>query len=294
MIKSMTGYGRAESIFENKKLVVELKSLNHRFLEVYIRLPNALNLLELEIKKKIGDRISRGRVEANIRLDSEQGVSPEPELDWNRALVRRYYDILEQIKLEFALKDEVTLGMISGFKDIIVPSEKGLDIAEAWERLGKILDEAVNALTMMRKKEGEILFKDLSARMETIADAMNAIKVRSSQVPLEYQKRLAERVKELTGGISLDEARLAQEVAIMAERSDITEEIVRFASHMDQLRDMLKSDEPVGRKIDFLLQEMNREVNTVGSKTNDVDIARNVVEVKSELSRLREQVQNIE
>ena len=294
MIKSMTGYGRAELVFENKKLVVELKSLNHRFLEVYIRLPNALNLLELEIKKKISDRISRGRVEANIRLDSEQGVSPEPELDWNRALVRRYYYILGQIKHEFALKDEVTLGMISGFKDIIVPSEKGLDIAEAWGRLEKILDEAINALTAMRKKEGEILFKDLSARMEAIAAAMNAIKTRSFQVPLEYQKRLAERVKELTGGIALDEARLAQEVAIMAERSDITEEIVRFGSHMDQLSDMLKSDEPVGRKIDFLLQEMNREVNTIGSKTNDIDIARNVVEVKSELSRLREQVQNIE
>ncbi len=294
MIKSMTGYGRAESVFENKKLVVEIKSLNHRFLEIYIRLPNAFSLLELDIKKRMSDRISRGRVEVNIRLDSEQGASSEPELGLNRPLLRRYYDVLTEIKQEFSLKDEITLDTIAGFKDIIVQVEKGPDLVEIWGKLEGALDEAVDALTTMRKKEGEILFNDLSARLGILAGALDAIEARSPQVPLEYQKRLADRVKELTGGISLDESRLAQEVAIMAERSDITEEIVRFGSHMDQLRDMLNSDEPVGRKLDFLLQELNREVNTIGSKTNDIDIARNVVEVKSELSRLREQVQNIE
>lgn len=294
MIKSMTGYGRAESVFEGKKLVVELKSLNHRFLEIFIRLPNTISLLELEIKKKIGDRTSRGRIEANIRFESEQGTFPEPELELNRPLIRRYHDVFTQIKQEFDLKDEITLAMLAGIKDVVVPAEKGLDLAETWSRLESTLEEAIESLTLMRKKEGQSLYNDLTARAVTIAGIMESIKLKAPQVVMEYQKRLAERIKELTSGIAVEETRLAQEVAIMAERSDITEEIVRFGSHMDQLQDMLKSDEPVGRKLDFLLQEMNREINTIGSKTSDIDISRSVVEVKSELSRLREQVQNIE
>jgi uncharacterized protein (TIGR00255 family) len=294
MIKSMTGYGRAESAFEGKRLIIELKSLNHRFLEVFVRLPNALSLLELEIKKKIGDRMSRGRIEANIRLESEQGTFPEPELELNRPLVHRYHDIFVQIKQEFNLKDEITLAMLAGIKDAVLPAEKGVDLAETWHHLESALEEAIGSLTLMRKKEGESLYNDLTARAALISEIMEDIKSRAPQVIMEYQKRLADRIRELTSDIAVDEARLAQEVAIMAERSDITEEIVRFGSHMDQFQDMLKSDDPVGRKLDFLLQEMNREINTIGSKTGDIEISRSVVEVKSELSRLREQIQNIE
>lgn len=294
MIKSMTGYGRAESAFEGKRLIIELKSLNHRFLEIFIRLPNTLSFLELEVKKKIGDRMSRGRVEANIRMESEQGTLPEPELELNRPLVRRYYDIFTQIKQELNLKDEITLAMLAGIKDAVLPVEKGVDPAETWRRLEGPLEEAIASLTLMRQKEGESLYNDLTARAAVISETMEAVKTRAPQVVTEYRKRLEERIRELTSDIAVDEARLAQEVAIMAERSDITEEIVRFGSHMDQFQEMLKSDEPVGRKLDFLLQEMNREINTIGAKTGDIEISRSVVEVKSELSRLREQVQNIE
>jgi len=294
MIKSMTGYGRSESGWENKKLVVEIKSLNHRFLEVYVRLPNTFNLLELDIKKKIGDYISRGRLEVNVRLESEQGLCPEPELELNRPLIRRYYDLYSQIKQEFAFTENITLSMLTGIKDAVLPAEKGFDLAEIWPKLEKVLEEALESLTTMRQKEGETLYRDLISRSDQIAKEIDTVRARSPQVILDYQKRLADRVKELTSGIVIDETRLAQEVAMMAERSDITEEIVRFDSHMDQLKDMLRSEEPVGRKLDFLLQEMNREVNTIGSKSSDVAIARSVVDVKSELSKLREQIQNIE
>ena len=294
MITSMTGYGRAECIWENNKLTVEIKSLNHRFLEVYVRLPNSVNILELDIKKKITERISRGRIEVTVRMDSDQDNLLEPELELNRPLIRKYYDLLTQIRQEFALKDEVTLDMIAGLKDAIISADKGVDSTVVWKKMEGVVDEALNSLIVMRQKEGDSLYQDLSLRVGLIGNAMSAIKARSPQVVMEYQKRLTDRVKELTAGIPLDEARLAQEVAIMAEKSDIMEEIVRFDSHMDQLKDMLKGSEPIGRKLDFLLQEMNREVNTIGSKTNDSDISRIVVEVKSELSRVREQIQNIE
>ena len=294
MIASMTGYGRGDSAWENNRLAVEIKSLNHRFLEIYIRLPNSLSLLELDIKKKISDRISRGRIEVTVRFDSEQGDAPGPELELNRPLINRYYNLFSQIQKEFALKEEITLGMIAGIKDAIISVEKGVDLKAIWEELKKAVEEALDALMLMRRREGESLYQDLSLRVEIISRAMDAIKSRSPQVVVEYQKRLTERVKELTSGLVLDESRLAQEVAILAERSDITEEIVRFGSHIDQLKNMMQSDEQVGRKLDFLLQEMNREINTIGSKTSDSDISRMVVEVKSELSKLREQIQNIE
>lgn len=294
MIKSMTGYGRAESVLDNKKLVAEIKSLNHRYMEIYVRLSAALFPLELEVKKKIGDRFSRGRVEVNIRMDAEQGAGLEVPLELNIPLVRQYFALYGKIKQEFKLKDEITLEMLAGIKDAIVPCEEAMDLENIWKRLEAVLDEAIDSLVEMRTNEGESLCRDLIARVDILAGCMGLIASRAPQVVQEYQKRLTERVKELAGGVFIDEARMAQEVAIMAERSDITEEIVRFGSHIDQLRDMLKSDEAVGRKLDFLIQEMNREVNTIGSKTGDVEISRHVVEMKSELSKLREQVQNIE
>ncbi len=294
MITSMTGFGRAEVVCGNNRWVIELKSLNHRFLEVYIRLPNAVSLLELNIKKKISDRLSRGRVEVTIRVDSGQSEAPEPELEWNRPLLRRYYNLLNELKHEFPVTGDITLGMMAGLKDAIIASEKGIDPGVVWESLEKGVEEALEGLIQMRQKEGESLYEDLQMRVQAISGAMATIKARAPQVVMEYQKRLTDRVKELMSGLPMDEARLAQEVAIMADRSDITEEIVRFASHTDQWHEMMQEGEPVGRKLDFLLQEMNREINTIGSKTGDNEISRLVVEVKAELSRLKEQVQNIE
>ncbi len=189
---------------------------------------------------------------------------------------------------------QITLAMMAGFRDVFVPAEAAQDPAALWEGLARVLDEAIRMLTEMRAREGEGLQRDLTARLLLVAGFLEKISGRAPQVVLEYQKRLGDRIRELTNGMVIDEARLLQEVAIMAEKSDITEEIVRFRSHIDQFTDLLGTGDGAGRKIDFLIQEMGREVNTIGSKSGDAEISRSVIEIKSELAKLREQVQNIE
>ena len=295
MIRSMTGYGRADALLEDKRLVVEIKSFNHRYLEVSLRLPGILLPLELEMRKKIGGRLSRGRIEATIRMDSEMDPEMGNRFELNLPLIRNYYALLVKLKEELNLKGEITLDVIAGFKDVFVPLEAGKNLAGVWEWIEKVLDEAITDLIRMREREGEIIYQDLISRIDSIRGCLGSIMLRAPQVVIEYQKRLANRVKELTGGImTIDESRLGQEVAIMAEKSDITEEIIRFKSHISQFCDVINSDDAVGRKIDFLLQEMVREVNTIGSKSCDADISQGVVEIKGELAKLREQVQNLE
>jgi uncharacterized protein (TIGR00255 family) len=294
MINSMTGYGRSESVTGDRKYVVEIKSLNHRYLEISLRMPSTLMPLEVEIKKKIGEQFSRGRIDAIIRMDFSNGQEGEGRYELNLPLVRNYYEMLVKLKQELNLKDDVTLQTITGLRDVFVQSEPGLDIAVFSAELGKVLDEAMTALKEMRNKEGENLFRDLTIRIDLIERSLDSIANRAPQVVREYQKRIAERIREITEGMAVDEIRLNQEVAVMAEKSDTTEEIVRLRSHIHQFGDLIKSDETAGRKIDFLIQEMIREVNTIGSKSSDLEISRNIVEIKSELTRLREQVQNIE
>ena len=294
MIRSMTGYGRAESVLMGRKFVIEMKSVNHRYLEISVRLPGMLLALEGEIKKRIGEQFSRGRIEATFRIDVDGSAETGSRFALNIPLVGNYYALLCQLKEELHLGEEITLGMMAGFRDIFVPAEMIQDPALLWEGLSAALDETVRTLTEMRQREGESLQRDLAARLSVIGGLLEGISGRSPQVVLEYQKRLVDRIRELTGGIVVDEARLLQEVAIMAEKSDITEEIVRFRSHIDQFTDLLTVGDGAGRKIDFLIQEMGREVNTIGSKSGDAEISRNVIEIKSELAKLREQVQNIE
>ena len=294
MIKSMTGYGRAEAIINEKKVVIEIKSLNHRFLEVFIRLPGTYSPLEPEIKKKVSERFARGRIEVSIRRDSEQSPAAESRFELNLPVIRNYYGMISSLKEELGLKEEISLGVLLSMKDAITVSEPVIDIGSVWESLQPVLECAMDGLESMRGQEGEIICRDLRERLELIGSLLEKINSKAPQLALEYQKRLADRVKELTGGIAIDEGRLAQEVAIMAERSDITEEIVRFRSHLIQMDAIMRSSEAVGRKIDFLLQEINREANTIGSKSPDAEISQIVVEIKSELSRLREQAQTIE
>jgi uncharacterized protein (TIGR00255 family) len=198
------------------------------------------------------------------------------------------------LKQSLNLKDEISLEMIASQKDVFLTAESPQDMASLWKGLMLILDEALAGMMEMRRREGESLSQDLSARLEVMAKRLNEIEEMAPQVVLEYQKRLSERVRELTGGLVVDETRLSQEVAILAEKSDITEEIVRLRSHLGQFLEMLDGEEAIGRKVDFLIQEMNREVNTIGSKSSDAHISRQVIEMKSELAKLREQVQNLE
>jgi uncharacterized protein (TIGR00255 family) len=294
MIKSMTGYGKAEAVLSDRKFMIEMKSVNHRFLEISLRLPGMLLPLEGEFKRRIGEQFSRGRIEATLRMESDGSSETAGRFTLNLPLVRNYHALLGQIKEELHLGGEITLEMMAGFRDAFVPAETSRDPAALWEGLSTILAEAIRTLTEMREKEGESLKRDLTARLDLIAGFLEGIAGRAPQVVLDYQKRLTDRVRELTGGMVVDEARLLQEVAIMAEKSDITEEIVRFRSHIDQFTDLLAGADAAGRKIDFLIQEMGREINTIGSKSGDAEISRNVIEVKSELAKLREQVQNIE
>lgn len=294
MIQSMTGYGRTEAILNDRKYTVEIKSLNHRYLEISLRLPTLLSPLELEIKKKISGRFTRGRIEASIRMDSDCGSISEGRYELNLPLIRNYYELLMLLKQELNLEEKITLTMMTGFRDAFVLKDPGLDLSVVWEDLESVLDKAMAALIEMRKKEGENIYHDLMQRLNLIIKSLDSIALRAPQVTVEYQKRLSERVKELTGGMVLDDLRLGQEVAIMAEKSDITEEIVRLKSHIHQFGDLLKNIDAAGRNIDFIIQEMIREINTIGSKSSDADISRKVIEIKSELARIREQVQNIE
>ena len=287
MIKSMTGYGRAETVWEGKNIVVESKSVNHRFLEISLRLPAVLYPLEMEFKKKIGEKFKRGRIELFVRLEGEGADISKVNL--NLEIARNYFDVLNRLKDEFGIQGQIGLKELTGFRDIFsLPA----DVKPSPEFLNQVedtLQETLAMLMKMRQDEGLAMYQDMQERLGAIKEILTAIKTRAPQVILEYQKRLAERIKELTAGYALDDARLAQEVAIMAERSDITEE-----SHIGQFESLLQSQEAEGKKIDFLLQEMNREINTIGSKSNDIEIARRVIEAKSEMSKLREQAQNIE
>jgi uncharacterized protein (TIGR00255 family) len=227
-------------------------------------------------------------------MDSEYGSVSEGRYELNLPLIRNYYELLGQLREELGLKEEITLNMVAGFRDAFILKEPGLDLSVIWEELEVVVDKAIDALLEMRKKEGEIIYHDLILRIDLIMKSLNSIDSRAPQVILEYRKRLGERVKELTGGIIVDDLRLGQEVAIMAEKSDITEEIVRLKSHIIQFDDLLKGNDAVGRNIDFLIQEMIREINTVGSKSSDAEISKIVIDIKSELARIREQAQNIE
>lgn len=288
----MTGYGRTETVLEGRNIIVEAKSVNHRFLEIFLRTPSALFPLEAEFKKKISERLKRGRIEVSIRLEGE-GVDVS-KVNLNLEIARNYFDVLNRLKTEFDLQSPINLKTLAGFRDIFTPPSEVQLSPDFLNQVEKTFLESLAMLINMRQEEGLAMFQDMDMRLKAIMGSLKTIKSRAPQVVTEYQKRLAERIKELTAGYALDDARLAQEVAVMAERSDVTEEIVRMHSHIDQFEMLLHSEGTEGRKIDFLLQEMNREINTIGSKVSDVEITRQVIEVKSELGKLREQTQNIE
>jgi uncharacterized protein (TIGR00255 family) len=294
MVRSMTGYGRAEAILDGQKYTVEAKSLNHRFLEISLRLPASLSALEMEIKKKIGEPLLRGKIDVSIRRDAQSSAENGQYLALNLPLAQNYFNLLMQLKQSLNLQDEIRLEMIAGQKDVFQVAESPQDDTMLWQGLAMVLEQALAGMMEMRRREGEILSRDLSARLGLMAQLLSRIEAKAPQVVLEYQKRLADRVRELTSGLVVDESRLSQEIAIFAEKSDITEEIVRLGSHLEQFQEMMDSEEAIGRKVDFLIQEMNREVNTIGAKSSDADISKQVIEIKNELAKLREQVQNLE
>ncbi len=292
MLRSMTGFGRGESCGQGKKFTVELKSVNHRFCEVVLRLPRNMVSLEEPARRLIQSRISRGRIDGYFSAEECGEKSPVVKVD--KALATSYYKAMEELKATLGLRDPVTIQHLINLPGLLVVDEPDEDEKTWWPLVAEALEQALDGLVEMRLAEGSQLEADLTRRLERIAELNEQIKTRAPLVVTEYHNRLTQRLKEWLPDTPLDQARLAAEVAIFAERSSITEEVVRLASHLVQFRECLKSDGPVGRKLDFLIQEMNREINTIASKASDLEISRVVVEVKSELEKMREQVQNIE
>jgi uncharacterized protein (TIGR00255 family) len=292
MLKSMTGFGRGEGETTLGKVFVETRSVNHRYCDINIKLPKRLTLFENRIKEIIRVQVSRGRIDIFLKLDSlgEENVHLSVDLH----LAEQYYQALQSLKESLHLRDKITLELVAGAKDVITAKEETGDLEPFWQEILPILKRSFQDLDDMKRSEGEILSKDLQQRLERITQQLQEIKHLCPSRLEAYRNRLHERVRSLLGGIDVDPSRFQQEVALLAERTDITEEIVRAESHLAQFLTLLRAEEPVGRKMDFLLQEMHREVNTVSAKVNDAEISQRVVEIKAELEKIREQVQNIE
>ncbi len=294
MISSMTGFGKSEAIYNGRRISVEIKTVNHRYLDISVRLPLTLSFCELAIRKRAGEIFSRGKVDIFIKVETEREGDSGRQLGLNVSLLHNYYEMLRQIKEELNLPGEITLAEFTGLKDLFVPREPEADQAEIMEILIEAVDEALEATRLMRNREGESLCEAMAEALSVIEEQLGDIRVRAPVVVEEYRTRLAERIQSLAGGIALDEGRLMQEVALMADKSDITEEVDRLKSHLEQFRGLLCSSVAAGRKLDFLVQEMGREANTMGAKSNDLESSRIVIGLKSEVSKLKEQVQNIE
>jgi uncharacterized protein (TIGR00255 family) len=288
----MTGFGRGEASDGGRTWVAEVRTVNHRFLDQRVILPRLFAALEEPVKKKVAAALDRGRVDITFSL---QGVSTvEPQLVVNESVARQYHRCLRQLIADFELDAEVTLKDMLTLRDVVSLEEQRPDVDAEWRLIAGALDAALKDCDVMREKEGHALQQDLLGRLAKFEAIVGRIEARIPELQQQRQSDLRLRVGKLLEGLDLDPIRLAQETAIMADKSDVTEEITRLGSHMAQFRSFLASDEPVGRRLDFLLQEFLREVNTLSSKISNAGIAHLGVEMKNEIEKLREQVQNIE
>ena len=293
MAISMTGFGRGEFKNDSYHFLVECKTINHRYCDINVRLPRKISFLEDKIRNYVKNFVKRGRVDLYIKLDLIG--SEDVNLKFDDKLATQYVNILKEIKEKFDLQDDISVMNVAKFPEIVKCEEKEEDEDLYWSMLKEALDMSMEKLTQMRKEEGEKLAIDTIERCDILANLIDEIEKYSNTVVDEYREKLNNRISEILENPSIiDENRLAQEVAIFADKSSITEEIVRFRSHIEQLRKTVEKNDSIGRKIDFLIQEMNREVNTTGSKSSNINITNLVVEVKSELEKIREQIQNIE
>jgi uncharacterized protein (TIGR00255 family) len=292
MIRSMTGYGRREAPWLSGRLAVEARSVNHRFLEVVIRTPRALSYLEEAFKKQVQERCARGRIEIGVFLHG--GTAGPKTVAVDQDLAKQYHRVLRNLQRSLRLGSSVDLALLSGFRDIFVVAEDTGEDRKRDRLVCKLLDGTLKDMDLMRRREGQALGKAVTAHMAAIRDAKEHIAKKAPALAQETFARMKQRVEKLLTVEPPDTARLHQELALYADRYDITEELVRLDSHMVQFGQHLNSEASVGKTLDFLLQELGREINTIGSKANDADITAEVVRMKTELERIREQVQNIE
>lgn len=292
MLKSMTGYGRFSDCIDGYEITFEIRSVNNRYLDTNIRLPRIYGYLEEKIKKAIQKRAARGKVDAFLSVERPAGETCEIALD--EALTAQYVEALHKIAKNHNLRDDISVSSVARFSDIFAKKVKEDDADAVWRAVEPVVESALDAFIAMRLREGENLFRDLDARLDRMEEILNQIKEYSGQALNLYREKLEAKLKEYLEDRNIDEARLLTEVGIIADRIDTGEEITRLGSHINQFRSLIRQETPSGRTMDFLTQELNREVNTIGSKCSMLEITQLVIDAKNEIERIREQIQNIE
>jgi uncharacterized protein (TIGR00255 family) len=291
-MKSMTGYGKGQGRNGGLALTVEIKTVNHRFGDISVKAPRFLMSFENDIKKRVAERLKRGKIDIFISQDLSESLTVVPVL--NGPLAESYMNLFRAMETSFDLQGGISLSLLAQQRDVILMEEAVPDPQGVGACLAQALDQALAAVEQMRGVEGTATREDVETRLQQVEDLLLQIRERSPLVVEEWRQKLHQRLERFAAEIEVDQQRLAQEVALFADRCDISEEIVRFISHLKQFRDLLQNDEPVGRQLDFLVQELNRETNTMGSKSNDAQLTGVVVQIKAELEKIREQVQNVE
>ena len=292
MIKSMTGYGKSEQTIDSLNVTVEIKSVNHRYFEFSARVPREYGFLEEKLKKYCNSLITRGKVECYVSVEDLE--EREMEVNVNETLAAGYVKALKELSERFGLKDDISAVTLSRYPDVITLHKASEDEERIWNAVKTVAETAVSKFIEMRETEGSKLRGDILSRADYIIECVEFIEGCSPETVREYNEKLKQRMKELLGYAAVDEQRLLNEAAIYADKIAVDEETVRLRSHISQLREFMNSSEAIGRKLDFLVQEINREANTIGSKAQDVDIAKKVIAIKAEVEKIREQVQNIE
>ena len=292
MIRSMTGFGSAELERSGQRLTAEIRSVNHRFCEVSMRGPKVALAFEDQVRQLIQERFSRGKFNLTITW---VGAGDQGEvLKLNEAVAQRYVDLMSQLKMRFNLAGEVDVSTVAALPDLFTWENTAMSDEESWSLVSAVVEKACDNMNLMKDREGKALTRDFDGRLAAIRKQLDTVSERAPLRPQEAKERLVARIKPLLDDVEMDPIRIAQEVALLADRLDCTEECVRLAAHLDQFRHLIDNSELAGRKLNFLLQEMNREANTIGSKANDVEIGHAVIVMKEEIERIREQVQNVE
>ncbi len=292
MLKSMTGYGRSEAIVGTKKITVEIKSVNHRFSDYNIKVPRQYGFLEERMRRRISESVTRGKIDVYVSI--EMCGEADKTVTVNRELAQNYISALRGLCEEFGLKNDLTVSTIASFSDIFRSEPRRDDEDELWQTVLPVAEQAIKAFCAMREREGGRIEEDLRARVSYMQSLAQRIDERSPEIVAEYKEKLYAKIKELLEDRDIDDARVLTEVAIFADKTAVNEETVRLASHYYEFFAIMDSGQPAGRKLDFLIQEINREVNTIGSKASDLETAKIVVTLKGEIEKLREQIQNIE
>lgn len=292
MLRSMTGFGREHIMFEGREILVEIKSVNSRYYEFSSKLPRAYGYIDEKLKVLLANKISRGKVEVSVSIFNQVGTDAQIEV--NEVLAKQYVDALRGVSESLSLRDDLSLNSVMRFSDIFTIKKTVEDEEVVWSQVSQVANAALDKFIAMRETEGVKMHDDISSRLDFIEEAVGKIEAQSPETTKAYRDKLFAKIKAIVEDRNIDEARVLTEAAIFSEKTAVDEETVRLRSHISQYRSLIEQEIPVGRKLDFLTQELNREVNTIGSKCQDLNITKIVVDLKSEIEKIREQIQNIE